>query len=109
MTEQTAVPAVEPETDDGWEWAIVEVMGHRRHAGRTREVERYGIKMIRVDVPVDGDPVAKGWSTHFYTGASLFGVTPCTEAAALKANRPYEPIGRLTYRGDPDDDGEGEP
>ena len=79
-----------PETDDGWEWAIVEVMGHRRHVGRTREVERYGIKMIRVDVPTDGNPEAKGWTTHFYTGSSLFGVTPCTREAAMAANKPYE-------------------
>lgn len=90
MAEQT-----EALEDDGWEWAVVEVMGHRRHAGRTREVERYGIKMIRVDVPTKGDPEANGWTTHFYTGTSLFSVTPCTQEAALKANKPYEPPARL--------------
>ena len=98
MTEQTAAPAVEPEIDDGWEWAIVEVMGHRRHVGRTREVERYGIKMVRVDVPTNGDPEAHGWTTHFYTGSSLFGVTPCTREAALAANKPYERPALLSYR-----------
>jgi hypothetical protein len=98
VTEQTAASAAEPETDDGWEWAIVEVMGNRRHVGRTREVERYGIKMIRVNVPAVGDPDAKGWTTHFYTGSSLFGVTPCTREAALAANKPHEPPARLSYR-----------
>ncbi|MFC6792734.1 hypothetical protein ACFQE0_26140 [Methylobacterium komagatae] len=78
------------EQSDGWEWAIVEVMGHRRHVGRIREEERFGAKMIRVDVPIDGDPVAKGWRTHFYAGSALFSVSPCTREAALKTNKPYE-------------------
>lgn len=110
MTEQTASPAAEPETDDGWEWAVVEVMGHRRHVGRTREVERFGIKMVRVDVPTKGDPEAHGWTTHFYTGTSLFGFTPCTQEAALAANKPYEAPARLALSSryaadDSDDDG----
>ena len=112
MSEQTAAPAAEPDTDDGWEWNVVEVMGHRRHAGRTREVERFGIKMIRIDVPVKGNPDAHGWTSHFYPGGSLFGVTPCTREAALAANKPYEPPARLALASrhrdegiDGDDDG----
>ncbi|MDH2310376.1 hypothetical protein [Methylobacterium brachiatum] len=96
------------EAADGWSWAIVEVMGHRRHVGRVREEERYGTRMLRVDVPIDGDPDAKGWRTHFYAGSALFGETPCTRDAALAANRPYEPPARLAlpHRGeDPEDDG----
>jgi len=65
-------------TDDGWEWAIVEIMGHRKHFGRIREVEQFGAKMMRVDVPTDGDPATKGWTTHFYTGASIFSLTYTT-------------------------------
>lgn len=94
------------EESDGWDWAVVEVMGHRRHVGRIREEERFGAKMIRVDVPIDGDPVAKGWRTHFYGGASLFGITPCTREAALKANKPYEPPARLALRSPDADDAE---
>ena len=88
--EAEAAPTTEPQ-NDGWEWAIVEVMGHRRHAGRTREEERFGAKMIRVDVPIKGDPVANGWESHFYGGGSIFSMAPCTEAVARKmaeANRP---------------------
>ena len=77
--------------DDGWEWAVVEIMGHRRHVGRTREVERFGAKMIRVDVPACGNPAEHGWITHFYPGSALFSFTPTDEASALRANRPYEP------------------
>lgn len=30
-------------------YAVVEIFGHRRHVGRILEVERFGIKMLRVD------------------------------------------------------------
>ena len=42
MTEEREKePSVE---QDGFEWAIVEVLGHRKHAGRVREEERFGQK-----------------------------------------------------------------
>lgn len=78
---------------DGFEWAIVEIFGHRRHAGRIREEERFGAKMLRVEVPLDGDP-EKRWATHWYGGAAIFSLTPTDEATALRMNRPYAP-GRL--------------
>ena len=33
-------------------WAQVEIFGHRRHYGRISEVERFGAKLLRVDVPI---------------------------------------------------------
>ena len=89
MVEETA--AFE---SDGWEWAVVEVFGHRRHAGRTREEERFGAKLLRVDIPTKGDPAANGWETIYYGGSSIFSFALCTEAAALRANKPYEPPSR---------------
>lgn len=82
-----------PETpeDDGWEFALVEIMGFRKHAGRCREVERFGAKLLRIDVPIKGDPVANGWETLFYSGQSMFSYTPATEAAVMKLNKGYEP------------------
>jgi hypothetical protein len=77
--------------DDGWEWAIVEIFGHRRHAGRTREEERFGAKLLRVDVPIKGAPAEHGWTTHYYGGSSIFSFTPTDEASALRMNRPYTP------------------
>lgn len=56
--EHTSSAVVEDE--EGWEWAVVEVFGHRRHAGRTREEERFGAKMLRIDVPNKGDPATHG-------------------------------------------------
>src|SRR5262245_27077873 len=79
-----------------WEWAIVEIFGHRKHAGRTREEERFGAKMLRVDVPVKGDPEANGWESHFYGGSSIFSYTLTDEASVMRLNKPYEPAS--TYR-----------
>ncbi len=37
------------------EYAIVEIMGHRKLAGRILEVERFGAKLLRIDIPTDAD------------------------------------------------------
>ena len=75
---------------DGWEWAVVEIFGHRRHAGRTREEERFGAKMLRIDIPNKGNPAEHGWTTHFYGGSSIFSYTLTDEASVMRANKPYE-------------------
>lgn len=63
------------------QWALVELFGHQRIAGRVTEAEIGGGKFIRVDVPQIGDlqPV-----TRFYGGAAIYGITPVTEETALK-------------------------
>jgi hypothetical protein len=81
---------------DGWEWAVVEVMGHRQHAGRVREEGRFGAKLLRIDVPLKGDPARHGWKTHYYAATALFSFSPCERDAALAANKPYEPPSRLS-------------
>lgn len=94
MSEQAAPEmAIEPPTPEanGWEWAIVEIFGHRRHAGRAREEERFGSKMLRIDVPIKGAPAANGWETHWYGGSSIFSYTLTDEDSVMRANRPYEP------------------
>lgn len=88
--------------EQGWEWAIVEIFGHRRHAGRTREEERFGAKMLRVDIPNEADPDAKGWTTHYYGGSSIFSFSLSDRATVMRANKPYAPPARLSYR-EPDD------
>lgn len=67
-----------------WEWAVVEIFGHRSHAGRAREEEKFGAKMLRIDVPLKGDPDANGWETHFYGGSSIFSYTLTDEASVMK-------------------------
>jgi hypothetical protein len=91
------------EEESGWEWCFLEIMGHRSHWGRSREEERFGAKMIRIDVPNQGDP-AKGWTTHYYGGASIFSYSLTDEATVMKRNKPYEPPSRLSLPAPEDDD-----
>lgn len=77
-----------------WEWALVEIFGHRQHAGRCRQEERFGAKMLRVDVPIKGDAMANGWETHWYGGSSIFSYTLTDEDSVMRSNKPYEPPAR---------------
>jgi hypothetical protein len=67
------------------DWARVEIMGHRCHYGRVSEVERFGVKMLRVDCPLaPAAPLlgeAETFETFVYGGGSIFGIAPMTEAA----------------------------
>lgn len=101
MTENLQ-PQTETETD-GWDWAVVEIFGHRSHAGRIREEERFGSKMLRIDVPKltplapaadatadDASRFDLTWTTHYYGGSSIFGLTLTDEVSVMRANKPYE-------------------
>lgn len=89
----SAAQAAATPPDDGWDWAIVEIFGHRRHVGRIREEERFGTKMLRIDVPkVDPETVAViGYASHFYGGGSIFSITPTDEDSAIRVNKPWTP------------------
>jgi hypothetical protein len=85
-------------------WACVEIFGHRRHYGRVSEVERFGAKLLRVDVPIVPEAPLLGdnevFETHVYGGAAIFSLTPMTETAArswAKGERPEAPMRRLAY------------
>lgn len=98
MTEQETsrpVGSTDQEAGKPFEgWAIVEVMGHRRLAGYVTEEIRFGVPMLRVDVPRSEpgtEPV-----TQFYPGTALFSVTPCTAEVVLRmrqratVEKPYQ-------------------
>lgn len=116
--EVEATETCKPEPADGWEWAIVEVFGHRRHAGRCREEERFGAKMLRIDIPVIGStqvqlPASEGprdswierWETRWYGGSSIFSYTLTDEASVMRANKSYEPPSPYRLPApEPDDD-----
>jgi hypothetical protein len=94
------------EETDGWEWAIVEIFGHRRHAGRIREEERFGAKMLRVDVPVFDIPPSDQparWETRWYGGSSIFSMSLTDEGTVMRANRPSPPPARISYDEDEDE------
>lgn len=90
----------QPADDDGWQWAIVEIMGHRKHVGRVREEEMVGVKRLRVDEPMfigrqEGDRWPRKivdlrldrWETHYYGGAAIFCLTPTDEKTALEIRK----------------------
>ena len=70
-------------------WAILELMGHRRLAGYLSDAVVGGVALLRIDVPnndwkpgVDG---SQEWvATQCYSGASIYCITPTTEAIARK-------------------------
>jgi hypothetical protein len=99
------IPTIEqpvPVEDDGWTWAIVEIFGHRRHVGRSREEEKFGSKLCRIDVPKIDAAGTVTWSSHFYGGASIFSFTPTDEKTVMKySERPHVPA--IPYH-EPDDD-----
>lgn len=67
------------------EWAIVELMGHRRLAGLVREQQIAGHGFLRLDVPdVTEEPGDKVMATQFYSPSSVYCITPTTEAIARK-------------------------
>lgn len=60
-------------------WALVEVMGHSRYAGRVTEQAVGGCNFVRVDVPAfEGHPAF----TKLLGQSSIFAITPVTEQVA---------------------------
>ena len=108
---------VPPEPEIAPVWAIVELMGHVRLAGRLSEEEKFGAKMGRLDIPaaplkprtdclacsgtgqVDGMPCPMSdcepqYVTQYFGGGSVYRITIVSEAVArhaAKSTRP-EPV-----------------
>lgn len=77
-------------------WAVVELMGHRQRPGRVAEVEMYGGKLLRVDIPIEGGDV-----TEFYGVASIYALRPVSEEIARDmAKRVYglQPVRPVQYQ-----------
>ncbi|HEY9678615.1 MAG TPA: hypothetical protein V6C76_11435 [Drouetiella sp.] len=62
------------------QWAIVELMGHVRMAGRVTEEPRFGTALGRIDIPTDD-----GFVTQYFGGSSVYRVSPCSEEVARSA------------------------
>lgn len=60
-------------------WAILELLGHRRLAGKIRECTIAGQAMVAIVIPrKERAPV-----TQYYSGHAVYGITPCTEESAI--------------------------
>lgn len=74
---------------DGFEgWAVLELMGHRRLAGKVSPATLGGSAVIRIDVP---KPESDGYVTQFYAGSALYALTPTTEELARRIARGAQP------------------
>lgn len=60
-------------------WVVLELMGHRRLAGRMREQQIGGASFLRLDVEDEaGTPLA----TQYYSPSAVYCITPTTEEIA---------------------------
>ena len=60
-------------------WAVVELMGHQVIAGVVTEEERFGVMLMRVDVPAVDEHAA---FTKFFGPSAIYAITPCDEESA---------------------------
>jgi hypothetical protein len=96
-------------------WAIVELMGHVKLAGRLTEEEKFGAKMGRLDIPThekcecpnasrtnvmeqtvecskcDGSGFVKSFVSQYFGGGSVYRITIVTEEVARHVNRQTSP------------------
>lgn len=72
------------------EWAVVELMGHLKLAGKVSEATIAGASLLRIDVPElpteDGRPAQPGY-TKFFGPASIYSITPCDQDVAMRVAR----------------------
>lgn len=109
--DSTAAAAAAPEQDAPAQWAILELMGHQRLAGRVSQQTFGGAQLIRVDVPEvvlvrntyqAGEPVAIKQVIPAHTrslgASSIYSINWCDEAAATLSahsikHQPINPYG----------------
>lgn len=65
------------------QWALVEIMGHQRAAGRVTEEAIAGVAMLRIDIPKGPD--SNEFITQYINTGSIFRMTPTTETAVRAA------------------------
>lgn len=109
MTDEMNSNPDTPEPAEGVsQWAIVEIYGHRRHAGRIRAEQKFGTEMLRIDVPQFAgadQPEPSEWVTHWYGAAAVFSITLTNQKTVEKINRPYGLPGRYHLEDHSADDG----
>jgi hypothetical protein len=84
------------ETNAFEEWAILELMGHRRLAGKVTDAVIGGGAFIRIDIPTkDGRKI-----TQFYSPGSVYCISPTTQEIATQVaiNSQPEPVSRWELR-----------
>jgi len=67
-------------------WAILELMGHRRLAGKVTDANIGGGAFLRIDISAK-----EGMITQYYAPGSVYCITPTTEEMARLAAAEMEP------------------
>ncbi len=87
------------------QWAILELMGHRRLAGLVTEATIAGASFIRIDMPKTAEKVGEAdtWTTQYYSPASVYAISPVSEYIArhVANNTVYAPVSAYELRGLP--------
>jgi len=69
------------------QWAIVDLFGHSRYAGRISEQELAGSSFVRIDIPeTDSQPAF----SKLFGAAAVYSITFVTETIARALAREYE-------------------
>lgn len=76
------------------EWAIVEIMGHDRYAGRVSEQAIGGTSFVRIDVPeCEGRPAF----TKLFGNSAIFSITPVAEDIARESVKRFRANPIIAY------------
>jgi len=82
---------VAPQSKDSSEkfesWAVVELFGHQRIAGKVTEATIGGCSFLRVDVPKTEKRQAY---TKYYGNGAIYAMTPCDEEVGRIASEDIE-------------------
>lgn len=76
------------------EWALVELFGHQRIAGKVSEQEIGGCSFVRVDVPETKSAKAH---TRFFGNGAIYSINPTTEEIARHLADRYDVIPVMSY------------
>lgn len=79
------------------EWALLELFGHQRLAGRVTEATIAGGAFVRVDVP---DSKGRIVMTKYLNPSAIYGISPCDENVAVAAAQTIDaaPVHRYQLR-----------
>ncbi len=75
-------------------WAIVELFGHQRVAGKVTEAEIGGCSFVRIDIPAVEDSQAL---TKFYGNGAIYSMTPVSEELVTAYVKRYKPAPLNVY------------
>ena len=79
------------------EWAVIELFGHRKVAGKVTEFVIAGKGFLRVDIPEDEREDGNKGQTIFYGPDAVYSIIPVGEDEARAASRVFEfkPVDRI--------------